>query len=270
MVKTPVKQSIKSGQDEARNWFSGIHSYINFVQNRRIDTRFSTFPALPYSLAIVVVILVLSALAAVYLDPLYLVWYEYKHADRVRIFEPLTVLGDSSWVLILCGFALLITSFFRAKRFQGARYIAWHRIVLSFYFIFISVALSGMVAVALKNIIGKARPQFAMYLEEIHLWTFMPFADKYDFASFPSGHATTAGAMIVACLLMFPRLGWLMVLLGLWVAISRTAIGVHYPSDVFAGLMLGGIFTWVYARSFARKRLLFSFDDQGRLCLRGD
>jgi len=55
----------------------------------------------------------------------------------------------------------------------------------------------------------------------------------------------------------------LFVVAGVWVALSRPALGVHFPSDVFAGFCLGAGFTWFYARSFARKRLLFGFDEKG-------
>jgi len=270
MEKSRFKEVIKMGHRETDDWLSGISNYQKFINSRRPDNRFGVVSNWRKTFIVVFAVLAVSLLLALFIDPLYLVWYEYKHAERARIFAPLTILGDSSWILLLCGSALLIISFFRSKRFQGATYVAWHRIILSFYFIFTSVAISGLIAVFFKNMIGKARPQFAMYSEGIHLWTFMPFADKYDFASFPSGHATTAGTMIVACICLFPRWGWLMVLLALWVAISRTAIGVHYPSDVFAGLMLGGFFTWLHARIFARKRLLFAFDAKGKLCLRGN
>ena len=45
-------------------------------------------------------------------------------------------------------------------------------------------------------------------------------------------------------------------------------MGAHFPSDVVAGFTLGVVFTWLYARSFARKRLLFEFSSSGRLRLR--
>ncbi|MGI9352842.1 MAG: phosphatase PAP2 family protein, partial [Rhizobiaceae bacterium] len=48
----------------------------------------------------------------------------------------------------------------------------------------------------------------------------------------------------------------------------RIGVGAHFPSDVLAGLSLGFIFTWIYARSFARKRLLFEFGSNGELRLR--
>ena len=76
---------------------------------------------------------------------------------------------------------------------------------------------------------------------------------------------TCRGAVLF---LIAPRLFWVMAPLALMVAISRFVIGVHFPSDVVAGLALGVIFTWIYARLFARKRLLFEFNADGELRLR--
>ena len=64
---------------------------------------------------------------------------------------------------------------------------------------------------------------------------------------------------------MAPRYRLFFAILGMWIAISRPVLGVHFPSDIVAGLTLGSGFTYVYARSFARKRLLFSFTADGAL-----
>ena len=114
----------------------------------------------------------------------------------------------------------------------------------------------------LKNLLGRARPVVAEAGEVLHL---EPFGGHYEFASFPSGHSTTAGAVLVSCLLLFPRIAPLVVPICLLVAASRCVIGVHFPSDVVGGLLLGTVFTWIYARSFARHRMLFQFNVHGRL-----
>lgn len=57
--------------------------------------------------------------------------------------------------------------------------------------------------------------------------------------SFPSNHATLAGAAAVAILWSRPVLGALALVTALLTAASRVFVGVHYPHDVLAGLMLG-------------------------------
>jgi membrane-associated phospholipid phosphatase len=75
-----------------------------------------------------------------------------------------------------------------------------------------------------------------------------PFVNWTDF-SFPSGHAfgsaTTYGMLALAVLVTFRPHRWRWaVAAALWawiglVALSRPLLGVHYPSDVLAGLCLG-------------------------------
>ncbi|MGI5211631.1 phosphatase PAP2 family protein [Plantactinospora sp. CA-290183] len=57
--------------------------------------------------------------------------------------------------------------------------------------------------------------------------------------SFPSNHATIAGALAIGLVLARPRLAALALPLAVLAALSRVVGGVHYPHDVLAGLLLG-------------------------------
>lgn len=63
-------------------------------------------------------------------------------------------------------------------------------------------------------------------------------------SSFPSGHATGSAAFwTAAAVLLLPRYGrrvWALLAVPLLVAVTRVLMGVHYLSDVVAGLLVGG------------------------------
>ncbi|MFJ9629309.1 phosphatase PAP2 family protein [Streptomyces sp. NPDC091280] len=57
--------------------------------------------------------------------------------------------------------------------------------------------------------------------------------------SFPSNHATIAAAAAVALFFVSRRLGAVAAVAALAMAVSRVWVGVHYPHDVVAGLLVG-------------------------------
>ncbi|MEV4625947.1 phosphatase PAP2 family protein [Micromonospora sp. NPDC049523] len=59
--------------------------------------------------------------------------------------------------------------------------------------------------------------------------------------SFPSNHATIAGALAMGLALVVPRLAVFTLPLAGLTALLRVVAGVHYPHDVLAGLVLGGV-----------------------------
>ena len=59
--------------------------------------------------------------------------------------------------------------------------------------------------------------------------------------SFPSDHAVMAGACAVGLLIANRRLGVIVSVAGMLLAATRVYVGAHYPFDVLAGLLLGGI-----------------------------
>ncbi len=248
-------------------WFLDIVEYFRFVNARRVDRRFGVLPDYP----VVVFCLAMFALAIAglyfFADPIVLEWIRQPERQYPQIFSTITLLGKVNWILAITGTMLVLLSLFNARRFRGHKNLVWHRLFLNAYFTFSAIVFSGLLGNLLKNLIGRARPQ---YTPESHIWFSMPFEHHYQFASFPSGHATTAGAIAITLVLLFPRWRWFFIAAGILVAISRPVLGVHYPSDVLAGIVFGGSFVWFYARIFARKRLLFTFDDRGKLVLRGE
>lgn len=85
---------------------------------------------------------------------------------------------------------------------------------------------------ALKNLIKRDRPA-------ITIKTYKPWITPSDKFSFPSGH--TAAAFLFACLvaLFYPGFAVLCYMWASAIGVSRVLLGVHYPSDIAAGALLG-------------------------------
>lgn len=101
----------------------------------------------------------------------------------------------------------------------------------------LSLSASHLVVQALKHAVSRERPAFV--LNDVYT-----FKDFYDY-SFPSGHTTAAFSLAVSTFLFYQPLGILLIFLAIMVGISRMYIGVHYPSDVLTGAVLGTVFPFV-------------------------
>lgn len=64
-----------------------------------------------------------------------------------------------------------------------------------------------------------------------------PPLDRY---SFPSGHTLHAACFNTVLAMTTPELAWALLPFTLSVAASRVVLGLHYPSDVAAGALIGG------------------------------
>jgi undecaprenyl-diphosphatase len=103
----------------------------------------------------------------------------------------------------------------------------WKSLVL---ILIIAILLAATVVFILKLTVRRRRPEGE--------WG--KFYRNTDPHSFPSGHATRA--MLLAVIMLGLGPAWLGVLLLLWaplVGLARVAMGVHYLSDVAAGMLIG-------------------------------
>ncbi|GAA4360148.1 phosphatase PAP2 family protein [Angustibacter luteus] len=97
--------------------------------------------------------------------------------------------------------------------------------------------LGTLLAVAVNQPIGRAVAENRPYVT--HPQWLRLAARTSDF-SFPSDHATMAGAVVLGLWLVSRRLGLAAAVLAVLMAFTRVYVGAHYPWDVVAGLLLGG------------------------------
>jgi undecaprenyl-diphosphatase len=105
---------------------------------------------------------------------------------------------------------------------------------------------SGAVSL-LKALTSRVRPCNAM------TWCHTLPIDVPVDPSFPSGHAAGSFAFAVFVSLLERRAAIFLLPLASLIALSRVALGVHYPTDVLAGSLLGVAMGWLGARLYLRR-----------------
>jgi undecaprenyl-diphosphatase len=65
--------------------------------------------------------------------------------------------------------------------------------------------------------------------------------------SFPSNHAVNNFAAATFYFLLFPKLKWALFIPAALVAISRVYLGLHYPSDILGGAIIGILIGYLFA-----------------------
>ena len=142
-----------------------------------------------------------------------------SHRWLLSVVRALTHLGDPAVVTVVAVIAAVVC--WRVGRRSAALYLLVAR------------AVAVVLGFALKDVVRRARPVFAH-----------PVAHANGF-SFPSGHALgSAAAYASVALVLRTRVPTTVrvaagVAVPVVVAATRVLLGVHFPSDVVAGLVLG-------------------------------
>lgn len=135
----------------------------------------------------------------------------------------ITYLGSSIFGVIFCAYTLFNRNL--SVRLLGEKVTA-------------ALIISSIIARIIKISVNRNRP----YLILENLRTRKIGIDNY---SFPSGHTTAAFCMAIMVVLSLSAFSLIPILLALLVGISRMYLGVHYPTDVFAGMLLGTITSFI-------------------------
>ena len=183
-----------------------------------------------------------------------------------RLFRPVSDLGSAEWIVVLC--ATVVVFFWLARRGTAdlRRGAAYRLAAQSAAYVLAAVAMGGLTATLLKNVIGRARPRF---FDDAGPDSFTPFAFNSGHASFPSGHAATIFALAAALAFLRPGLRWIFYGLAAAIAATRVVVGAHYPADVIAGALGGTLAVHALTHALAARKWLFRHDFHNRIVLRG-
>jgi undecaprenyl-diphosphatase len=144
------------------------------------------------------------------------------HHDAVE--DPLKAYVDAAELLFL---GMLVAAFA----------LAWGRLRRDTRRAVVAAGLSAGVALAIGKVISslvdRERP-FVAHPHQVHL-----FAQHAADAGFPSDHATASFAIAVALLLRFRAWGIVTLVAAVVLSVGRVALGIHYPTDVIGGAVLG-------------------------------
>ncbi len=116
-------------------------------------------------------------------------------------------------------------------------------------YVFLAVAVSGLIEDILKPVVGRARPK--LFFSE-HVSGFTWFGPNANYWSFPSGHSLTAAALAFALCVLYPRWRWAWISCALLVGMSRVGLDAHHLSDVIGGFYIGVVTAWALTAIFRR------------------
>ena len=148
-------------------------------------------------------------------------WLQTLHTpflDKIMVF--ITRLGDAGIIWIVLSIVLLLIP--KTRKSGAVMVVA----------LVVDVLLCNIV---LKNLVARTRPY------DVNTGVHLLVAKLHDY-SFPSGHTAASFASVTALYLAGEKKLWKFALvLACLIAISRLYLYVHYPTDVFGGILFGVI-----------------------------
>lgn len=177
------------------------------------------------------------------------------------LFRIITRAGNSDWILIPTLLVAIIGFGLGRFIFSNERKTKTLTIASISFFAFAGVALPGIAANLIKRLVGRARP---VNFEEFGPLHFEPIFNDWSFQSFPSGDTTTIFALAAVIMFFVPRAKWWALAGAALVGLSRIMVGVHFPTDVFGGILVGTFGAHMVRNFCASRGWLFNRTGEGK------
>ncbi len=183
-----------------------------------------------------------------------------RHLPRwvTAAWEQITDFGLSGWFLVPFGLIIVLLAAAASSALPRLTQGVLAMLAARFGFLFLAIGAPGLFVTIVKRLIGRARPYVGSYDDP---FAYMPFVWRPEYASMPSGHATTSAAAAVAIGALWPRARRIMWVYAVLIMLSRVVVLAHHPSDVIAGALVGVVGALLVQRWFAARRLVFSAND---------
>jgi len=185
-------------------------------------------------------------------------WARHLPVWFIETFAQITDFGLSGRFLYPLGFILLALAAVTSRALPRFTQGVLEALAARVGFLFVAIAAPGLFVTIVKRLIGRARPFVGGHDDP---FLYMPFIWRPEYASMPSGHATTAAAAAIAVGAIWPRARGVMWLYALLIMFSRVVVLAHHPSDVIAGALVGVVGALMVRRAFAARRLVFYATD---------
>jgi membrane-associated phospholipid phosphatase len=196
-----------------------------------------------------------TAALMVFLDPGEIAFHQRFPVWMLNVSAFVSDCGKSGWFLVPSAAIVLAVAAVASPALGRTAYVTLLSIAGRAGFIFIGIGLPGLVDTIAKRLIGRARPPL---YHATGPYDFVPFSWKVEYASMPSGHATNVFAVAIVIGSVFPRLRVVVWTYAILVGLSRNVLAAHYPSDVFAGAIVGALGALAVRWWFARRRIGFA------------
>jgi undecaprenyl-diphosphatase len=174
-------------------------------------------------------------------------------------FNEITDYGKSGWFLWPLGLLFLALAALPPLTPRFAQLVL-AAIMVRVGFLFVAIGLPSLFVTVIKRMIGRARPMTTGHVDP---FVFSPFIWRSDYAGLPSGHTTTAFAVLVAFSTLWPRSRTIVLVYAVLIAMSRVVVTAHYTTDVLMGALVGTVGALMVRRWFALRRLGFSAGPDG-------
>ena len=179
----------------------------------------------------------------------------------VDFFDDITDYGKSGWFLWPLGLLFLALAALPQVLTPFSQHVL-AAMMVRVGFLFTAIAVPSLFVTIVKRMIGRARPMVGGSLDP---YLFSPFMWRVEYTGMPSGHATTAFAVLVAVGTLWPRARTVVLIYALLIAASRVVVTAHYPTDVLIGALVGIGGAMLVRRYFAQRRLGFSIGPDGAI-----